>query len=186
VLVRRAGQLAVGESATAAPATPKTFIAPRWLVLHAFILAITVAMVLLGRWQLDVSNHKHFDLQNFGYALQWWAFSAFAVWLWVRIVWDRWRPPTAAGRPQSVVLPHNGDTSVHTGPADLITVPTKPGQEPVVYRGYVMPQSQTTLARSNGDSYHASYNDYLWQMKLADTARERPSVDPDAPKAIDT
>ena len=40
-------------------------------------VALVVTMVLLGRWQLTVSEHKHFGLQNFGYALQWWAFSAF-------------------------------------------------------------------------------------------------------------
>ena len=50
----------------------------RWLS-----LALIVTMVLLCRWQLDVSNSKHFNLQNFGYAFQWWAFSLFVVWMWV-------------------------------------------------------------------------------------------------------
>jgi len=44
--------------------------------LHLFVIAIAVTMVLLGAGSWDVSNSKHFSLQNFAYALQWWAFSA--------------------------------------------------------------------------------------------------------------
>ena len=57
-------------------------LSPGWLVLHLITLALIVTMVLLGRWQLDVSNAKHFNLQNFGYALQWWAFSVFVLAMW--------------------------------------------------------------------------------------------------------
>jgi DNA-binding transcriptional regulator of glucitol operon len=61
---------------------------PGWLALHLLCLALVVTMVLLGRWQLDVSNSKHFSLQNFGYALQWWAFSGFVIVMWVRLLRD--------------------------------------------------------------------------------------------------
>ncbi len=62
----------------------RTFLTPRWLLLHLLAWAMAVAMTLLGRWQLGVSNTKHFDPQNFGYALQWWAFAAFVLFFWVR------------------------------------------------------------------------------------------------------
>ena len=62
------------------------------------VWAAAVTMVLLGRWQLTVSNRKHFDLQNFGYALQWWAFSVFAVLFWLRVMRDVRRPPDAPAR----------------------------------------------------------------------------------------
>ena len=58
---------------------------PGWLVLHLFTIAAVVTMILLGRWQLHVSESKHFDIQNFGYTIQWWLFSAFFLFFWWRI-----------------------------------------------------------------------------------------------------
>ena len=41
-----------------------------------------------------------------------------------------------------------------------------------------MPNSDTTPARSEGDDYHASYNDYLWELGQADSTRDaKPSPD---------
>ena len=62
---------------------------PGWVVGHVLVLAAVVTMILLGRWQLIVSNEKHFSLQNFGYAIQWWLFSLFAVFFWYRILRDQ-------------------------------------------------------------------------------------------------
>jgi DNA-binding transcriptional regulator of glucitol operon len=72
----------------AVPRTYKTYLTPRWIGLHLLVWAAAVAMVFLGRWQLQVSNEKHFDLQNFGYAFQWWAFSGFAIFLWAKALRD--------------------------------------------------------------------------------------------------
>ena len=72
-LARRVGLLTATNTNGSEPPPAKIFLKPRWLALHLFIAAIAVAMVLLGRWQLHVSNTKHFDLQNFGYAVQWFA-----------------------------------------------------------------------------------------------------------------
>ena len=69
----------------------KFALAPRWLALHLFVVASCVTMVLLGRWQMRVSDSKHFSLQNFGYALQWWGFSVFAVVMWARLLRDAMR-----------------------------------------------------------------------------------------------
>lgn len=106
---------------------------PSWLIGHVLILAACVAMVLLGRWQLDVSNSKGFSLQNFGYALQWWAFSIAAVIIWVRIIRDRARPGTQ--RP----------------------APPAPVRRPVAYRRYVMP----TEVDAGDDAELTRYNTYL-------------------------
>ena len=71
------------------PGKLRPLLTPGWLALHLLSVVLIVTMVLLGRWQLDVSNSKHFSLQNFGYALQWWAFSIFAALMWRRVVRDR-------------------------------------------------------------------------------------------------
>ena len=62
---------------------------PRWVAGHLLVLAAVVTMIFLGRWQLTVSNRKHFSLQNFGYALQWWAFCIFALAFWLKILRDQ-------------------------------------------------------------------------------------------------
>ncbi|MGI8761952.1 MAG: hypothetical protein ACR2LF_11800 [Jatrophihabitantaceae bacterium] len=114
---------------------------PRWVAGHAVVLALVVTMVLLGRWQLDVSDSKHFALQNFGYALQWWAFSLFAVLMWSRIVRD---------------VARQAPGSQHAEPD-----PAPAG--PVAYRRYVMPQSADGPAAAV-DTEYAAYNDYLARL----------------------
>ena len=105
---------------------------PRWVLGHLFVLAAVVTMLLLGRWQLGVSNRRHFDLQNSAYAVQWWAFAAFAVFFWFRVLRDQIRRASGAPEPQ-VVAP------------------------PVKYKAYVRPQ----VAPDRGDSVNQSYNSYL-------------------------
>ena len=134
------------------PGKLRPLLTPGWLALHLLSAVLSVTMVLLGRWQLDVSNAKHFSLQNFGYALQWWAFSIFVALMWRRVVRDR-----------------TGRTSGQAGASDAEThaAPTPS----VPYRRYVMPQSSTAPAPA-GDGEHAAYNDYLAQLAEADRASE--------------
>ena len=133
--------------------------APRWVAGHLLVLALAVTMVLLGRWQLDVSNSKHFSLQNFGYALQWWAFATFTLIMWARLMRDR-----ARARPAH--LSHNTEPVPVISPVE-VPVPQPP--QPVAYRRYVMPQSKDAPAQAE-DAVHAAYNDYL--AKLARSAGE--------------
>lgn len=124
------------------------------MVLHVVSLALVVTMILLGRWQLDVSDSKHFDLQNFGYALQWWAFSAFVIAFWVRILRDGVRKREAASEPMSVSEPEQA-----------------PASEPVAYRRYVMPS--TTQQTAPADAAHAAYNDYLARLAAQDAGNKQ-------------
>lgn len=132
-------------------------LAPKWVFGHLLVLAAAVAMVLLGRWQLDVSDSKHFSLQNFGYALQWWAFTLFVLGLWGRILRDaaRSRAASAAG----------------SGPDPRQAEPVPSPAEPVAYRRYVMPQSSDPVPQS-GDPELAAYNDYLARLAAGQPARE--------------
>jgi hypothetical protein len=151
----------------------KTFSKPRWFGLHLVVLAVSVAMILLGRWQLDVSNTKHFDLQNFGYALQWWAFTAFGLLLWLRFMRDQLRPAntgTVASTSGALVV-KAGEPSVRFGPALLVGQAGPGEQSPTLYRGYALPNSAAAPARSE-DRFHGSYNDYLWELGLADKAEQ--------------
>lgn len=126
---------------------------PRWLAFHVATLAAVVTMILLGRWQLVVSDRKHFSLQNFAYALQWWLFSAFAVWMWARVLRDRARN---APRPDG------------TRPAPQDAEAAAPMHTDVAYRRYVMPRSSD--AAPADDPEIAAYNDYL--ASLAERERQ--------------
>ena len=151
----------------------KRFLTPTWIGISIGVWAAAVAMVFLGRWQLQVSNDKHFDLQNFGYALQWWAFSAFAILLWLKAIRDTARGRTSAvSTSGELVLRGTAIASnvVYVGPAELSAPAAEAGQPEIVYRGYLMPQSTTSPARTDGDPVRGAYNDYLWQLALADSA----------------
>ena len=116
---------------------------PGWLALHVFTVAVVITMVLLGRWQLSVSDSKHFSLQNFGYAVQWWLFSACALVFWARLMRDQAR-----------------SNETPATPAD----PRPEPEQPVAYRRYVMP----TTPEEPVDAVHAAYNDYLAALAAQD------------------
>lgn len=124
---------------------------PRWLLLHLVTVALVVGMVLLGRWQLTVSERKHFDLRNFGYALQWWLFCGFTAFMWLRVVRDSQRrrdePDPSRAEPPG---------------------PAQPAPDTVQYRRYVMPTSAD--APTADDPELAAYNDYL--ARLAAKAKD--------------
>ena len=118
---------------------------PGWLLLHLFTIAAAVTMILLGRWQLHVSESKHFDLRNFGYSLQWWLFAGFAGFFWWRIVRDAAR--------------HRSEPDAT--PAE----PAPAADEPVAYRRYVMP----TAPAPTDDPELRAYNEYLARLNEEQT-----------------
>ena len=65
----------------------RRLVGPGWIALHLVALAGFVALVALGRWQW----HRALELgrvQNYSYALEWWLFAAFAVFLWLKTMAD--------------------------------------------------------------------------------------------------
>lgn len=69
----------------------KAFVSPRWLGLHALLIASLIVLGWIGTWQWDKARAQG-DWQNYGYALQWWLFAGFAVFLWVKMVLDELDP----------------------------------------------------------------------------------------------
>ena len=130
-----------------AAASYRFAVKPKWLVGHVLVVALSVTMVLLGHWQLTVSEHKGFSLQNFGYALQWWAFTAFALGFWAKIVHDH-----ATGKKSEAQPPD----------------PEPEPAEPITYRRYVPPDRSATV---DDDPEIARYNEYL--ASLYDTDKQR-------------
>lgn len=130
---------------------------PNWLALHVLTVALVVTMVLLGRWQLTVSEDKGFSLQNFGYALQWWAFSAFVLGMWGRALRDAYRK----------TRPGAGS------PSEAAPEPRTIGTAPAAYRRYVMP----TMTTRADDPVHNAYNDFLARLAADDLSTEDLTVE---------
>jgi DNA-binding transcriptional regulator of glucitol operon len=69
----------------------------RWLPRHVLALILIAALILLGRWQWDVSESQRGGLQNLLYAFQWWAMAAMVVYGWWRLLRDDVYGRPAAG-----------------------------------------------------------------------------------------
>ncbi len=158
---------------------------PRWIAWTLVCWAAAGAMVWLGQWQLRVSDEKHFAVQNFSYTLQWWAFAAFAVGFWIKTTLDHLHPPAddvAAESGELVLRSAQGkalDAAAYHGPAQFVTAETEDGM-PEVYRGYRIPRSSEVPHRAS-DELTGAYNDYLWQLALADGEVARANSDDEPP-----
>jgi hypothetical protein len=149
---------------------------PGWIVLHLLLWGSAAGMVLLGRWQLHVAAADGYPLQNTSYVVQWWLFAACALAFWVRLIRDALRPPPKPRLSPSGELVLRSGQSLPSGPGPALLQTRSAGRETVAYRGYHLPDSSRSVVRSHGDPLHDAYNDYLWQLALADgEARGRAS-----------
>jgi DNA-binding transcriptional regulator of glucitol operon len=75
----------------------KAFLTPRWLGWHALLVVSVGVLVWIGAWQWGKARGEG-DWQNYGYAVQWWLFAGFAVFLWVKLVLDELYPERVEAR----------------------------------------------------------------------------------------
>jgi len=132
---------------------------PKWLPLHVLTVAACVAMVLLGRWQWHVAHQHHGDIRYYAYAFQWWAFTAFAVGMWGRIVLDYLRQPAADSPTETS---ETSETSGTIGTSD------RPG-----YLAYRPPIE----AEPDPDPERARFNAYLAELNAAGAQPRQPRGD---------
>jgi len=117
---------------------------PKWLPLHVFVIAVCIAMVLLGRWQWHVAHQHHGDIRYYAYAFQWWAFTGFAIAMWARVVGDYLR----------------------TGTKEPAAEPAaEPAPERPAYLAYVPP---STASEPDDDPERARFNAYLAELSEND------------------
>jgi hypothetical protein len=82
----------------------------RWLPRHVLALVLIAALILLGRWQWDVSESSRGGLQNLLYAFQWWAGACMVVYGWWRLLRDDTygRPAPRIATPRTTVAVADG------------------------------------------------------------------------------
>lgn len=79
---------------------------------HLLALLGVTGLVLLGRWQWDVSGSGRGGLQNLLYALQWWAVAVGVIYGWWRLLRDDALGRRAGGSPgQSPAVSQAGHAS---------------------------------------------------------------------------
>ncbi len=76
----------------------RAFLTPRWLALHALFVAAVLVLARIGLWQWDKGGGDGRAWQHYGYAVQWWLFACFAVFLWVKLVLDERDPSRLESR----------------------------------------------------------------------------------------
>ena len=128
------------------------------------VLVLIAALILLGRWQWDVSESQRGSLQNLLYAFQWWAMALMVGYGWWRLLRD-----DAYGRPEpklsTIKAVLNADDagwqSFGLGPAGASG-------------GALSAEAQTAQDRES-DPELADYNDYLSRLNArAERALPRP------------
>ena len=89
----------------------KAFLSPRWLGRHLLLLAVLAVLARVGWWQWETARHEG-DWQNYGYAVQWWLFGGFAVFLLVKLVLDELHPQPPSDEPAPLPQPDRRPTAV--------------------------------------------------------------------------
>ncbi len=70
----------------------KRFVTPRWLGWHALLVVAVLLLARIGTWQWDKGGSDGRAWQHYGYAVQWFLFAVFAVFLWGKLVLDEVDP----------------------------------------------------------------------------------------------
>ncbi len=65
----------------------RRLLAPRMLALHALAVVAVYVLVRLGLWQWSTAEVSG-RVQNYAYAVEWWLFAGFAVFLWIKVLVD--------------------------------------------------------------------------------------------------
>jgi hypothetical protein len=122
----------------------------RWILVHAAALILVVAFLALGWWQ--VQRAAGGNLLSFGYAVEWPAFAAFVIFVWVtemrRAVRTRRQAAAHASRTNA---PADGDT-----PDADAEIPDADRTRTPVRRPHTGPAYD-----DSGDADLAAYNRYL-------------------------
>jgi hypothetical protein len=122
---------------------------PRWLLVHAAAVILVVGFLLLGWWQ--VTRAASGNLISFGYAIEWPAFAAFVIYVWVKEMRQAVRGVTPASGGQTIGGTHAEPPT--DGAADG-------GTDAPVSRRRTRPRNEAAYDDS-GDTELAAYNRYL-------------------------
>jgi hypothetical protein len=122
----------------------------RWILVHLGLVVLVIGFLLLGWWQIDRARDG--NPLSFGYAIEWPAFAAFAIWVWAKEIRD-------------VIRQHRGATAnaERVGDAGLTG---EPGHARTPERAVIRASARQIERRAaayddSDDAELAAYNHYL-------------------------
>ena len=129
-------------------------LAPKWWLLHLFVVGAVYGMLRLGLWQWHRANSSSGGIQNYAYAFQWPLFALFGIVLWVKTMQDEVR-----GRPDGHpdIARRNVATSV---------------EAPVIRTPGVRVGVSTTVEVDDDDDEVAAWNARLAALNARTTAAD--------------
>jgi hypothetical protein len=131
-----------------------------WIVAHVAVVLLVVGFLALGWWQ--VRRAAGGNMLSFGYAVEWPAFAAFVIFVWVREMRRALREPDAAP-----AVPSAGERSA----------PSDGGADAATPRAVRRPRSGPAYDDS-GDAELAAYNRYLAWLNANPHANRSAYSDP--------
>jgi hypothetical protein len=120
---------------------------PRWIAVHVAVVVLVAAFLALGWWQLGRAASG--NLLSYGYTIQWPAFAAFVVWVWITEMRKAVRSAAAADPSVSADSSLSADSSVSADPAVSADPSVSAGPAAAAGRGADHDQR---VARSGGSS----------------------------------
>ena len=84
---------------------------PRWVLVHATVVVLVLGMLGLCWWQVDRAANG--NLLSYGYAVEWPAFAAFTIYVWIKEM--RQGPRRGPGADGGAAAPAR--SASRTGPA---------------------------------------------------------------------
>lgn len=78
----------------------RPLLSPSWLVRHALAIGLTVAFILLGRWQWHRAESG--NGLSWAYTIEWPLFAAFVIFFWWKMMRFEIHPPPQQPPPQEI------------------------------------------------------------------------------------
>ena len=116
----------------------------RWVVLTTVILLAQPAFAWLGWWQWGRGARTH-DIQNVGYAFQWWSFGILAIGGWAKLLRDELRERSGKAPP----------------PTPAEATPTQRARKRAMAVAVSQRSAPVPVVEELPDAELAAYNDYL-------------------------
>lgn len=124
----------------------------RWLILTVVIVLAQPAFAGLGWWQWGRGSRTH-DIQNLGYAFQWWSFGILAIGGWIKMLHDELKE-----RDEKTADTTADDLAEELAPV-LPTIHQKQRRRAVAVA--VAQRSSVAVHDDGADEELAAYNAYL-------------------------
>jgi len=144
----------------------RRLLTPKWLALHAAALVLVVAFLALGVWQWHRAGQGSY--RSLAYALEWPAFAAFVIFVWIREARSALRAAATDQTDKRTATDSAAASSAGSAQTEKAkATEQKPGQLDIDIPVYTPPDTVV-----DDDPELAAYNQYLARLNMQAQGRE--------------